>query len=106
MAACPIFGLFILDTLDKRILAYLVSKNQVELSAKKHGTWRYRSYQNCPRNHLLMTRDISVKSDKKHLERSAVIKTASSTLERPISKLVLLLENRKNQEEIPVEESS
>jgi hypothetical protein len=36
-----------------------------------------------------------VRTDKKGLVRSAIVKTATSKLERPIDKLVLLLEKEK-----------
>lgn len=58
------------------------------------------------RNQWQMARVISVNIDKKNLVRSATIKTMSSILERPISKLVLLLENEQDQEVIPLEEPS
>ena len=53
-----------------------------------------------------MARVISVNIDKNNLVHSATIKTMSSMFERPISKLVLLLENEQDQEVIPLEEPS
>ena len=62
--------------------------------------------ENCRRNDWLMAKVVSVKPDKESLVRSAVVKTKSSTLERPVSKLVLLLENesKEDQGNIPAEE--
>ena len=47
---------------------------------------------NCQRNHWSMARVTAVHPDGKGFVRSVHIKTASSELERPVSKLVLLLE--------------
>ena len=62
--------------------------------------------ENCMRNDWLMAKVVSVKPDNESLVRSPVVKTKSSTLERPISKLVLLLENESKQDQgnIPAEE--
>ena len=46
-----------------------------------------------PRNVWRLGRILQVKTDSKNLVRSATVKTSTTTLERPITKLILILEN-------------
>jgi hypothetical protein len=49
--------------------------------------------QETPRNEWPLARVLEVNKDQKGLVRSAKVKTQTSTLQRPISKLVVLVEN-------------
>ena len=49
--------------------------------------------ENCARNEWPMARVISVNQDENSIVRSVKIRTKSTILERPISKLILLLEH-------------
>ena len=82
----------------KKVFTNVTSKNKVELSLNVILNWETVLIKDdkTVRNNSPLARITKVMTDKNGFVHSVALKTSSSSLERPIDKLVLLMENNED----------